>query len=89
MVYPDITIKVREISKFIGLIFIALVISVVFWLALWFLSVITPYFYLLSLLVIVFLYWPGRKHKMLFNILGPILVLELVIWLTLKLIIVI
>jgi hypothetical protein len=89
MVYPDITIKVREISKFIGLIFIALVISVVFWLALWFLSVITPYFYLLSLLVIVFLYWPGRKHKMLFNILGPILVLELVIWLTLKLIIII
>ena len=88
MVYQDIAIKVRGISKFTGLIFVALVISVFFWLALWLLSTITPFFYLLAFLVIAFLYWPGRKHKMLFNILGPILVLELIIWLTLKLIII-
>ena len=89
MVYQDTAIKVREISKFTGLIFIALVISVLFWLALWLLSTITPFFYLLSFLAIAFLYLLGRKRKMLFNIRGPILFLELVIGLTLKLIIII
>lgn len=75
--------------KFIMCILGAIMLSVPIWFALLLLGGEHPRIlaFLIASLAVAYLYWPGKKHGLFLEVLGPVLLLELLLLLTINLII--
>jgi len=92
VVSPSCRQDVGRVLKLTTFIFGAIVLSIFFQLALLFLWVLALRFIpngtdLVTGLVIAYLYWPGKKRGLFLRVLGPVLALELALFLTINLII--
>jgi len=75
----------KRILKFIVWTLGAIILSAFIWSALYILPRILMFF--VAFLIIVCLYWPGKKRGLFLGVLGPVLALELTLLLTINLII--
>lgn len=92
VVSPSSRQDVRQVLKLIAFTFGAIVLSIFFQLALFFLWALALRFMpsgteLVTGLVIAYLYWPGKKRGFFLRVFGAVLALELAMLLTINLII--
>ena len=90
VVSPSYRKDLRQVLKLITFTSGAIVFSIFFQFALfllWALQLMPNITDIVTILVIAYLYWPGKKRGLFSEILGPILVLEMALILTISLII--
>jgi len=76
---------IKKILKFIVCILGAIILSVFIWAILYLLPKILMFF--VVSLIVVYLYWTGKKHGLFLKIFSSVLLLELLLLLTISLII--